>query len=408
MNTRLVSKLYEGYLQVRRFDVDGQLADVLSGPGHDVVVVVGVTLDAFDKPTFIVKRGDTRPARTLRNEPYVKDGLVAGRIDYETPVEVLAAQEVEEEVGGRVAGSVQMLGTLPVPTMPSSSTEADLYYLAAFELDPGRRPIGDGWGMEVPELMGWSPWGPEALLDRIRAGKMGETFRSRVAYGRAIEKLGLSGRATTRGLGPVLSALDGVKALPSGPVAEPASDIDGAELEVLRAVDTKYPRGRLLEARATHTCRGSGRGAPYPVQILDLVDDEVEVIPYSVDDEGTQWVGLERTAWPALVAKSALQAEVRSGLVTPFQTWSGAVAVGEDPYAVARGLCAQKGWGAPKHLLSGQASAGQSTLTEHVFLVQVAKNDGGTFLPLDNALARAREEGVSARTEAALLELGGG
>lgn len=460
MNARLVDTLFSHYLCLRRFEVDGAETDVLSGPGHDVVVVTCVVRQAGGY-AFVVKQGDTRPARALRGWTYVREGLVAGRLDHEgSPPEVIARGEVEEEVGGVVAGQPVELGELPVPTMPVLSTEADLYVVAGVRFAPGARPKGDGGGMEVPDLLGFSARDPETIFQRIREGSFGEACRARVAFGRAFEKLGLVpavpalapadwGAATTsRGSKGAASRPSGTEAetLGLGPVIDPArlffetseerssegtshraeddreqgigeagppsppgsSPIDGAVLEIRQEIPLKRPPGRFVATEARHAARGEPVGPPFPVQILDAAFDEVEVVPYQLDPSGVPWVLLERVELPALKVKSGLASEVRSGRATPVALWSGLVAFADpdEVDGVAADLAWWQGLDAPERLLRSEASPGQSTLGEHAFAARAPLGLPGA-VRIDEAILRLRTEGGSARTEALLLELAG-
>lgn len=415
LTVRLLETPFAGYLTLRRFQVDEDTVDVLSGPGHDIVVMVGVVPSPERKPTFVIKNGDTRPARALRKQRYVKDGLVAGRLDYDASPETIAKAEVEEEVAGTVRGAVLSLGELPVPTMPSVSTEADLLFLSIVDLDPTRQPKGDGGRTEVSELLGWELLDWATLLRRVRRHRMSETFRARVAYGRAHEKLGLGPAvpripldpSRTLGLGPVVDLIGSGEEPPSPqrrrrPKDNLRSRINGARVDVRREIRTRYPPGRLLDAKAVHLADGKPASEPFSSQILDLIHDEIEVIPYAVDDDGITWVQLYVVRWPALAAKERLQNEVRSGRVTPPQLWSGKVTRARRAKTAARNLCQAEGWGAPELLLSGHASPGQCARGEFVY---AAPAPGPDLLRIDEALRRAREEGVSSRTEAGLLEL---
>lgn len=414
MSVRLVETRFSGYLKARSFEVDGQPVDVLSGPGHDVVVVTGY-VPTPEGPRFVLKQGDTRPSRTLRGTPYVRAGLIAGRLDHAgVSPEETARLEVTEEVGGKVLGAPMALGSAPVPTMPTLSTEADIYCLAALSFESGARPTGDGGGMEVPELLKAEVLSADELLVRIREGAVGEACRARVGFGRAFEKLGLldplghsRDREQTLGLGPVVSGLTTTASVsrPASMGLESPVRLEGARIDILEEVALGEEGVRLLSARAWHLCEGQPMGASFPVQILAVAWDEVEVIGYARGPDGVPSVALERHPSPVLEVKHALFDEVRSRAVSPRGLWQGVVGRSQ-PSEVdqrARDLAASAGLGAPQLLLRSEASPGQSTLGEHVYAAPSASKKA--LMRIDEALVRVRREGASTRTEAGLLEL---
>lgn len=418
--------LFEGYLRMRRFDRPSGPVEVLSGPGHDVVVVTCYVRGPDGRPRFVVKTGDTRPARVLRGRPYVKHGLVAGRLDHagQSPADV-ARIEVEEEVGARVVGDVVELGPLPVPTMPLASTEADLHVLAEVAFDEGARPRGDGGGMEVPELLGHDLVEPDAVVAAVRAGAIGEAARARVGFGRALERLGLrepargadspsggplggAGEADSPSGGPLGGAggSSGFAAPPPGGRGAVAGGIDGAEVRTKRAIELATLSGRLLDAEGRHLSGDRPVGSPFPIQILDLALDEVEVVGWARGPGGEPWVAMERQPSPVLLVKADLQDEVRSGRRTPTRLWAGALGSAEPGRAdaAARTIARERGWGEPERLLESEASPGQSTLVEYLY-ASSAPFDAAVMRPLSESLRLVREEGGSARTEALLFEL---
>lgn len=398
MSPSWVETRHGGYFRLRRYRDADFTAEVLSAPGHDVVIVVGVLRDAGGELRFAVKTGDTRPSRGVRGDGYVKLGLVGGRLDHEgTPPAVIAELEVREELGGEPSGSLLELGEQPVPTMPSWSTEADLYYLAP--LAQLGEPTGDGGGMEVPELLGVELRRMDEVLDDIRSGRIGEAARARVAYGRAFERLGLA---------PSLGGLEpGAElSLPSVelPARRPPPPVDGVELEVLQSIEVEG-QVKLLLCQGWHSCSGRRRGDSFPVEILDVGYEELEVVGASRSATGWR-VLLERYLPPVLSVKETLEHELRSPRATPSALWSGARAraeLGAADHQAAR-LAESRGWGAPIRLLHGEASPGQSNLLESMYFAECAADAAG-LVPLEEAVRRVRAEGGSARTEATLLEL---
>lgn len=390
-----VETLHDGYFRIRRAGA----VELLSAPGHDVVIVVGVVPGPGGHPRFVVKTGDTRPSRVLSGRSLVKDGLVGGRLDAPgAGPDDIARAEVEEEVGGQVAGPVWALGDRPVPSMPVVSTEADLFRMAPVRFDPGSRPRGDGGGMEVPELLGYRLVDPPALMRMIRVGALGEVCRARVAYGRAFEKLGLLG-PETRGLGPVVPVPDGGGAPSGGSAAGTTEPVDDARIEIERVVSLE--RGRHLVVRVTHTARGAPRGEPYVIEIHDPDFEEVEILEWARDPEGRVRVRIELIASPVLEVKATLTGE-RIPIASPTRLWQGRI---ERPSPGGELNAALLGRGAPPQcLLAGEASPGQSTLLESVWAAEVPAPEA-EWPTLAEAIRLCREEGASARTEAGLLEL---
>ncbi len=382
--TELVAERFSGYLRLRTFLVRGEPVEVLSGPGHDVAIVIGFRWTQ-DGLRFAVKTGDTRPARVLRGRPYVKDGLIGGRFDHPgQSLEALARAEASEEAGLLVVGEPRRLGG-PVPTMPSWSTEADFPVLAEVTLDG--LPTGDGGGLERPDLLGLRWLSAGEVLSAIRRGDLGEVARARVAYGRAFEALGLAPAAVEPPPRPPSKA---------GP--------DGAVVTPKRVVELAG-RGRLLDADVRHTVGGRPDGPSFPMQIFDNLEDEIEILPLAMV-EGQPWVCLSRSPSPVLEVKLAVASEVRSPDPTPSEPWAGLesrAAPGTEDLEAAR-LAQSHGLGPPLRLWSGEASPGQSTLVEHGYVAECEKDRPG-LVPAAEALARAREEGASARTEALLLDV---
>lgn len=397
--------LFSGYLRLEAETEDG-LHPVLAGPGHDVAVVSCVLfLPDGGPPRFAVKRGDTRPARVLRNLPYVKHGLVAGRLDHEgVDARGIAAAEVAEEIGAELLGPPEPLGA-PMATMATASTERDLPFWVPIRITEGSRPSGDGWGQELPELLGYDLWTMDQVLEAIRSGEIGEAARARVVFGRAFEKLGLislgSSEDPTCGLGPVTRMRpEWLAPTPPG-LSSPAPElqVDGARFDVEQERPVRDPAGRFLVGQGFHLSGGREVAPPYPQQIIDLEEDEVEVLPYAGSGAGLQ-VGLRTAPTPrGLAARVAAlggpQPVFRSGL-------SGSTPRGSAD-AVAARLAREAGLGPPEPLLVSEASPGQSTLCEHLYAAPAGAADG--LRPLAEALRLLRRDGGRARTEAAILEM---
>ena len=107
MRVEFLDTPFSAYMRLARYRIGARVAPVLSGPGHDVALVAALTLDPAGRPVVILKGGDTRPARVLRGEPYVKIGCIGGRLDHPgMAASAIAALEVEEEVAGRRIGTV--------------------------------------------------------------------------------------------------------------------------------------------------------------------------------------------------------------------------------------------------------------------------------------------------------------
>ena len=449
-----VAEPFAGYMRVRRFAVwiaddetpvpQAAQCNVLSAPGHDVVLVAALALDEQNRLRAILKAGDTRPARVLRGEPYVKLGTVGGRLDHsgEPPANV-AKREVIEEIGGKVIdGSLYGLGDKPAPTMPSESTEADRFYTALVRFEEGLGPKGDGGGLELPGLMVPRLLGCQDFLRAVDQGRVGEGARARVGYARAFDKLGfipsldrfiydlppeIRERFDSLGMGAPVD----LRHL-GGPVGEPAAaspvarESEVNDVKLLDRVNTHLEEASLLvDARVAHAIRTEDGlvtvGSPFRIQFLHVPYDRVKLAVYANDPERGPVVLLEpierlplaikglaldgecpgeadtRLArLDVLEAKMHIGSEHRAHVIESLAEHAAEAIVG------ARSISS-----APRRLGSSfDASPGQSDLRYHLFAVEVPlKTVDRRFVPLSDALAAVRAGEGDAGTEAILLRL---
>jgi hypothetical protein len=412
--------LFDGYMKLRRFRFrfagEERTTDVLSGPGHDVSIVAAFTLDANGVLSAVLKGGDTRPPRTLRGEPYVKIGTIGGRLDHQThDASQIAAAEIAEEIGAELTeGSLVPLGSVPSPTMPDESTEADRYFFALVTFSD-RHAAGDGEGMELPGLLHPVTMPIADALAAIDAGKIGEAARARVAYSRALSVIGWSPLLggfvddpawDTLGLGPRIDPRP--LARDPGTPPRPSLSLAGMSMHVKREISLRDGL-RMMEARASHLAIDWSRvGPPFTMQFLSVPYDRAKVVVWARGEGGRPLVRFEpRMRWQLLVKRDLLPAEVREGAIHPRARDLLDVKVGtKNPEGTLEKMLAIRGLD-PKGLVRlgapSDASPGQSDLRHHFFALEI--EPANDLIPLVEALRAIRGGEGDAAAEAALLRL---
>ena len=426
------AELFAGYMRLRRgwatFRDGGQETTergvVLSGPGHDVVIIAAVMIEPEGRPHLVFKGGDTRPARTLRGEPYVKIGSIGGRLDHQgVGSSATAILELAEETGAEVqAGLLFPLSRVASPTMPEHSTEADHYYAAIVQFPEDARPVGDGGGMELSELLRPIAFSASEGLLAIDQGAIGEGARARVAATRAFCALGylpalgrwrselperLQRRFDPLGLSPP-APNDWPRATLNLPARSDETRVVACHLEDERSIDVG--EGLVFRnAWASHLGpSGEVVGRPYRIQFLHVPHDLTKVVRYAKDPIHGARVALQsRPRVPLAVKALALQAELQSELVRPvlLDVEERVVRVG-GPAAVEAELADwAKGQGAALERLGApsDASPGQSDLRYHFYAQEIAP--GPALVPLAEAIRLFRSGDGDAAAECALYRL---
>lgn len=449
-----VAEPFSGYVRMRRYALSltddttpmphAAHCNVLSAPGHDVALVATLTLDENGTLRPVLKAGDTRPARVLRGEPYVKLGTVGGRLDHagESPKDI-AAREVVEEIGGRVVdGSLLTLGERPAPTMPAESTEADFYFASLVRFEAGLHPQGDGGGLELSGLLSPHLMSCQEFLRVADNGQVGEGGRARVGYARAFDKVGfvpilnrfvfdlppeLRDRFDTLGLGePVdVRKLGGSVGRP--PPANPLGREDEVnDVKLFDRVNTHLEESALLvDARVAHAIRTEAGlsivGTPFRIQFLHVPYDRVKLLVYARDPERGPLVMLEAIERlpmavkglalqdecvnkpdPRLARLDVLEARMHIGAEHRSEVISSLAEHAAEAILMARSIKGE----ARRLGASFDASPGQSDLRYHLFGVEVPlRAVDGRFVGLSDALAAVRRGEGDVGTEAILLRL---
>lgn len=453
-DARLVAAPFNSFMKVRRFEVDIQRpgvdgvstvqVDIVNGPGHNCSMAAPIVLGTDGAPALVLKAGDTRAARKLRGQDYVKIGMIGGRWDkVGADPQKIGIEELAEEIGAQaLPGGYLPLGTKLVPTMPGESTEADRYFAAVVQIDG--HATGDASGMEVVGLMGPVTMSIADALAAMDNGDVGEGARARVAYARGLDAIGfipelnayvhdlpgpLKKRFDTLGLG---DAIDPRK-LDKPPPAEaqgvgqaPAQHDNAAQVDdvaFLSQTDvTISDHATMLDAQTTHLATGvdgvaQAVGDPFPNQIYHLDYDRAKVVVFHDDAVRGPMVKMSPTERPALAAKAlALDGErtykdentnlVALDVDNLKIELDGAT--GDKTNALAdAAVVSAFGEGSVKRLGAAcDASPGQSDLRFHFFANQIeTPKDKTAFVPLSEAIAACRDGAGDAATEALLLRL---
>ncbi len=451
--TSQIAEPFAGYLTVRRYAMmlradDSNMpqathCNVLSAPGHNVALVAVLLMQPDGKLQIVFKDGDTRPARVLRGEAYVKLGMVGGRLDQpKLDAAAVARHEVHEEIGATVVdGGLVPLGEKSAATMPAESSESDRYFLALsrFEKDASP-PKGDGGGMELPGLIRPARMSVNEALSAMDDGRVGEGTRARVAYGRAFDRLGylpqleryvfdlpeaLKKGFDSLGLGQPVD----LRSLGESHVASPPAMPDSParqvnDVKLLDRVNTHLEEAALLvNARVAHAARKDGElktiGEPFRIQFLHLPYDRVKLAVWVNDEVKGPCVLMESVERLPMAVKGSnlkdeyqgdehaelnrmdlLEARMHVGVEHRRDVIEGLAEHAAEAIIMARGLA-----GTPKKLgASADASPGQSDLRYHLFHVEVPPGVADSrFVPLADALKRCRKDGHGDATSEALL-----
>lgn len=413
------------FLKYRTFDLEVQRGSaietvtvgLLNGPGHDVAAVASTVLDPEGSPMVLLKTGDTRMSRVLRGDDYVLTGSVAGRLDkVGADFDKIGLAELSEEVGGVVLGdSFRRLGDHLSPTMPWESTECDACFTALVQLTG--KPLGDGGGMEVQDLIGPAFFTPQDAWRQMQEGKVADAGRCQMLYDRGWDAMGYS-----RQLGVYLfdhpSLLERFDSLGLGAPEDPRRVAKGSEIPAPSPPGTslesqidngffselqKVPLGQgatMLDGKSHHAVAATPVGEALPNQILSLSHDRAKVVHYAVDPERGPLVKMTLQERPVLaVRRLALASECPVANDQPdwLRYDVEDVALPRDVPAAAQ-LAGAEALGSPS-----TASAGQSDLKIHYFARE--EQGGAEFIPLAEALRRCRQGHGDAQTEATLLRL---
>lgn len=394
----------------------------LSGPGHNCSLVAGLGVDKSGKLTAVLRTGDTRAARSLRGEDYVRKGFIGGRHDKMKDAAHIALEEVAEETGGRtLKGGFRALGDRLLPTMPNESTEADQYFVAVMSLDG--QVTGDGGGMELPGLIKPLPVPIDLgeAFGMMERGEISDGARCRLVYQRGLDSIGyipqlgvwvhdhpqLLAKWDTLGLGEVWDPrqLEANPPPPPSDSAEVTVNPDAARVNSVMFHSCEEipvePGVKFLNATTSHAIDGTTPvGKPFPNYILKVDYDRAKVAEHTAEAHPrVRLVDVER---PVMAVKGLLPPSERSyrnentDLVRPdlldFKVHPSTALV-EAEKAVGgpvERLCAHQG-----------ASEGQTDLRYHLFSREVAGGEG--FVPLREALRACRQgDAGDAQMEGAL------
>ena len=454
---RQIAAPFESFMKVRTFEVDiarpGQaqvetvVCHALSGPGHNCSIAAPLMLDEHGLPRPVLKAGDTRAARTLRGEAYVKIGLIGGRWDkVGADAEAIGIDEIAEEIGAdMVKGGYLPLGDKLVPTMPHESTEADRYFAAIVRVDADDKATGDMSGMEVVGLMKPQAMTVQSALQAMDDGSIGEGARARVAYGRALDKIGfipelaayvhdlpgaLKKRFSTLGLGAPrdprqlpaeIEADQGGHGAPPAP-HEKAAEVDGVKF-VSRDDVPIDGSTVMLDAETAHLAKDTQVGGAFQNQILHVGYDRAKVVTFHDDPVQGPMVRLRPTPRPVMAAKGLAMDDERSykdenvallaldvdELAVDLEGAVGTAAADAVDGAVTDRFSSGSGGAISRLGAPCDASPGQSDLRYHFYVNQVDAPPAGAekseFIRLADAIELCRGGEGDAATEAALLRL---
>lgn len=419
VSSEIVDVPFDGFLKYKTYDVGIRKEGILEryrggfvhGPGHHIGAVAAFAFDEAMTPHPILKTGDTRLSRAERNESYVLDGFIAGRMDKEgADSSKIALAELAEEVGGQVAGETfRKLGQAVTPTMPFESTEADNYYLAAVQLNGN--PYGDGGSMEVVDLIGPKISSPAEALRAMDEGQVSEAGRTRALFARGFDAIGylpelgvyaqdhprLLERFDTLGLGPISDVRGQIRA---GALPGQRPPADTLEARINHVVATSREeisvadRSQMVDALTRHAVNANGSittlQQEFPNQYLRLDYDRAKIATYYLDPERGPMVQLSTEARPALAFAPESPKVLRQDV--------GDIAISRDQDPLE-----QMPPGARLLGKAGAASAGQSDLYYHFVAREVqAPEDPARqgFVPVSQAILLCRSGEGDAQTEA--------
>ena len=412
---------FDGFLKYRTYHLAVAQQEFeggfVHGPGHHIAAVAGLVFDEKLMPHAILKSGDTRLSRAERSESYVMDGFIAGRMDKAgARSSKIALAELAEEVGGEVVGDTfRPLGQVVSPTMPLESTEGDNYFMAAVELSG--KPLGDGGGMEVADLIGPKIVTPDQLFDALQKGLVSEVGRTQTLFSRAFDAIGylpqldlyvhdhpaLVERFDTLGLDP----LEDLRSqLTGSPLPEPApgggSTLESRINEVVvhrREVIETGPQSRMVCATTSHAVRDEDGLTvlenEFANQYLQLDYDRVKLVTFYRDPEQGPMVRMPEAPRPALAFAPGNPPVMRRDVVDVAVSREKTLEAQLPPDAFLLGR-------------GGGASAGQSDLYYHFAAREVSHLEPEqleSYYPLSEAIRLCRCGEGDAQTEALLRRL---
>jgi hypothetical protein len=405
---------FDGYLKYKTYEVvlsvsgsrQRHSGGFVHGPGHHIGAVAALAFDHAKRPHPILKSGDTRLARAERSEPYVQDGMVAGRMDKEgAHSSKIALAEIAEEVGGEVVGDTfRELGSLS-PSMPFESTEADHYYLAAVVITG--KPSGDGGRMEVEDLIGPKFLSPDEALRSMDNGEVSEGGRSRTMFCRGFDSIGyihqlgiyvhdhpaLKSRFETLGLGEPVDIRD---QLASSRIPEEAPPNGSLESQINHVVPVRRDEvpltelARLIDTESKHAVKTEDRttelDGTFRSQYLQLDYDRVKLADYYLDPDKGPMIRMQSVARPALAfAPDSLKVVTRDIQDLP---------ISRDKTPQEQLPVGVRALGKPTG-----ASPGQSDLYYH-FYVRETKPTPDGYVTLGEAIKMCRTGDADSHTEA--------
>lgn len=425
----LISTPFSKFLKYRHFELEVQRngktekldVPLVNGPGHDVAAVASFVLDGDGQPHVLMKSGDTRIARVLRGDDYVKIGSVAGRLDkVGADFKKIGIAELTEEVGGEVVNhSLRRLGDPLSPTMPNESVESDASFMALVRL--AGKPTGDGGGMELTGLIGPLFLSPQEAWQKIDSGEVSDAGRVQMTFGRAFDAMGycrelgvfvqdhprLAERFDSLGLGPAVDPRG--QAPPSEIPPNPEPD-HSLESQVNNGIYTECQTVDLgngvamLDGKTVHAVAGTPVGAAFPNQLLTLKYDRAKVLQFVQTPEGPL-VKMALSERPALALRALALKEECTEPGSPSDWLRRDV----DDVKVDRNRPVteqiQQRYGEEAVQLGSPTTASSGQCDLKYSYVAVPGRGGEDYMPLASALRACRDGQGDAQTEAALLRL---
>ncbi|MBN9419077.1 hypothetical protein ABS71_08970 [bacterium SCN 62-11] len=409
--------IFSKFLHYRVFDFEGQQVGILNGPGHDCAAVAAVVLDPQSRPYIVLKTGDARMARVVRNDTYLKWGCISGRMDKAgANASKIALAEITEEVGGHVVeGSFRPVGQWLTPTQPYESSECDANFFSLIQI--GEAPKGDGGGMEVEGLIGPLFLKFQDGFAAMEDGRVGDAGRAMTLYRRCADWMGyvpeldrwvydhprLQQRYSTLGLG---ESFDPRKqgqseAVPANFVPNgPAAAIDGAAWTECQKVPLSS-HSQMLDGKTQHTAHGVPQGPAFTNQLMQSDYDRAKVVAYTVDPERGPLVRLSQNPRPIAVLKQTLSSEHQADRQENHEL----LQLDVDDIQFPRGGSPQDLYDTPLQKLGEPcgASSGQSDIYYHFYARQTKR--APEMIPIAQAIQQCRTGQGDAQTEALLLRL---
>jgi hypothetical protein len=433
LGAKLTGAPFDKFLKYRTFELTikrhGGLetlqVPLVNGPGHDVAAVASIVVDSSGQPFMLLKTGDTRISRTLRQDDYVKLGSVAGRLDkVGADFTKIGLAELTEEVGGEVVNdSLRRLGQQLSPSMPLESTESDASFVAMVRLNGVA--AGDGGGMELPGLIGPLFLSPAAGWQAINSGEVSDAGRCQMTFGRAFDALGyirelgvyvqdhprLRSRFDTLGLG---EPVDPRRQAPASEIPPPPVPSGSLESQVNAGMYTECstvpvgPGAAMLDGKSVHAVAGTPVGTPFANQLLTLRYDRAKLLQFQVSEQGPL-VRMPVSERPSMAVRALALSQECEEPGDP-ESWLRRdvldLKVSRDQ-PVGEQLVQQCPGSTPVQLgAATTASSGQCDMKYSYWATPApAGVDHNEFVPLSEALRLCRSGQGDAQTEAALLRL---